>query len=63
MAYFAVGVEALDPSICVLFIYVEPAHCDILVDLGFICVFGKESLIETNSRHYSIYFKLPSTEW
>ena len=56
--------EALDPSICVLFIYVEPAHCDILVDLGFICVFDKKnSLIETNSRHYSIYFKPPSTEW
>ena len=28
------ALEALDPSICVLFIYVEPAHCDILVDLG-----------------------------
>ena len=38
------ALEALDPSICVLFIYVEPAHCDILVDLGFICVFDKRIL-------------------
>ena len=51
--------EPLDPFISILFIYVEPAHADVLLDLGFILVYEKRnSFLETKSRHYSLYYSL-----
>ena len=54
-------IEALNPALQILFIYVEPVHSRTLFDLGFTQVYHRRRrLLETKSREYALFYRPPS---